>query len=688
MASQKEKESSSIPQHEENAVSWRDKNDKSQQKRGLSPFSPKSRTKSPNRNKSRGMSPFRIRGGRGVSPFRRQDSIDAKEGRTRDSKNVLVCHESARSIVFRDHLRHAAKIIEEEDEDDDINSIGSEDEEDSLIRKSIQKSVRESIRQSIRLNEESEITKEINDLAHEMVPELAGVTLRVPYVSEKNVEIRGLHTHLTPLPELELGPKSEFEPLLTSGANDQVAEGWSEAEKEVFLMLKSQKACVKTIKNSEWPSFLKRLQTPKTKESNRFPSQHGDIPPHEGFPFNSFVTSTSLLPELGKKMRCFGSLHAYPIGVVFALPESSGKETEDETTNRSKTWSWPAGYAAKTEFNIDHGRLTNGREEALVPLSKMRQFNEEYIYKEDHMIAGRLVKGGFKVVPYNEVFLRVGGRSRIVNQKDCSTGEERNDADGSGRSFDRGVGIPVALFIRANTIEDIITLFRTRARVGHVLGEKHIKCIPLLLISNELGVRVFTNSLQTQFWNIAANKVNPFQNPSLEPLTKINDTHETCLKQKVEELIDLDENTRKVLTPGECARIAGGFGVTDDSLTIVLKKALVQDKNRDIASGSHHLQNVVNEGLASAVRSKDYYTARQLLILYSLVSTERFVVGVEEQDTIGIVKKRSIESASTYSDVVLLTQTDLGMPPEPPPRLDTDRLRRAVSVISDQSARH
>ena len=40
-----------------------------------------------------------------------------------------------------------------------------------------------------------------------------------------------------------------------------------------------------------------------------------------------------------------------------------------------------AGYAAKTEFKIDNqsGRLINGREEALVPLSRMRQYNDGLI---------------------------------------------------------------------------------------------------------------------------------------------------------------------------------------------------------------------------------------------------------------------------------------------------------------------
>jgi hypothetical protein len=39
------------------------------------------------------------------------------------------------------------------------------------------------------------------------------------------------------------------------------------------------------------------------------------------------------------------------------------------------------------------------------------------------MIVGRLLNGGLKTVPYNEAFVRVGGRGRIVNEKDCATGQ-------------------------------------------------------------------------------------------------------------------------------------------------------------------------------------------------------------------------------------------------------------------------
>lgn len=85
-------------------------------------------------------------------------------------------------------------------------------------------------------------------------------------------------------------------------------------------------------------------------------------------------------------MRCFGSTNEYPVGVVFALPIAfPNDESEDAATIRTRTWSWPSGYSAKTEFNIDrNGNLINGREEALVPLSGLRDMNRAYLNDTDY----------------------------------------------------------------------------------------------------------------------------------------------------------------------------------------------------------------------------------------------------------------------------------------------------------------
>ena len=671
-------------------------------KRGLSPFrkrdksplpasssaaaNPRQRGTSPAPLRSRGKSPFRAP--RGLSPFRSNlarslswgsDNGSGDEGggtaRRTHNHNIVVCHESARSIVFRDHLRLAAKIIQEEEEDaieednnsskgassdggDDTGSVQSEGSAvDALLPRPLREELRQSIRESIRLDRAPEIQQDINELAHSMVPELENVTLQVPYVSERNVEIEGLHAHLEPFDNLELDSKHEFTPLLESDpSRADVSKNWTVEEQQVFTMLKDQKACVKTIKNSEWPSFLKRFRSPKKQTGFHFPSEHDDIGPHDGAPFNSFVTSTSLLPSLGQRMRCFGSLQSYPIGVVFALPgdsESETGKTEDQLAQETLTWSWPAGYAAKTEFNIDHkGRLINGRQEALVPLSTMRRYNDEYIHNDDHVIAGKLVKGGFKVVPYNEVFLRVGGVDRT--------------ADPKARSFDKGCGLFVALFIRSITVGDIIALFRTRGRIASMLGAKNVEGIPLLYISNEHGVRVFTKELQTKFLKLMASQVQPFQNPIIAPQVRFDDTSEGCLQQKLEESIDVHCTLKgtgvEVLSSTECARIAGGYGVNDESLLRVFRH-------------SNDLRMDAREALAWAIRAGDYYSARQSLILYVLAD---FIQSGHDPEKDNLTLNGF---ACTFSDSSLLDNSDANIHggvilPHP---LSTSRLRRAVS---------
>jgi len=596
------------------------------------------------------------------SPLGSSHSNSTNKDSSCSKEEIVVSHGSARSIVFRDHLRLAAKIIEEEtDQDllsnDEMSLDDSDDDGDSALEShrgfgsmpaEIKESLRESIRESIR--EQSE-----------------------------NDNISGVLNEIKPLPKLELGPLQTFEPL----EQDQTTEdsnNWTLAEREVYQLLKKQQACVKTIKFSEWPSFLQRFQTPRKKEKfSRFPNQHDDIPPNhqKGFPFNSFVTSTSLLPELGKKMRSYGSIHAYPVGVVFALPTSfTTPEEEDQAARATETWSWPAGYAAKTEFNIERGRLINGRQEAIVPLSQMRQYNHEYVHNKDHHIGCRIVKGGFQVVPYNEVFLRIGGRGRMVQGIDIVTNEPREDSNGTGRSYEKGMGLPVALFVRSTTIGDILTLFRTKARLEHVLGDAYIHGIPLLVITPEKGVRVFSEGLQHEFWKLAAHKVNPFQNPILEPMLKVDDPNQNYLRQKALEQIsffdDDDENpTEKkslssYLTIEECARLAGGFGATDECLAKILEKAREQDLLQETTSEHENntkgspsssrlrrrnrqdsLNKVMAAGLDAALRSNDYYTARQLLIVYSIVSTGHYHDRFEHNHK----RKKGIQRGSNGSKI-------------------------------------
>ena len=85
-------------------------------------------------------------------------------------------------------------------------------------------------------------------------------------------------------------------------------------------------------------------------------------------------------------MRSYGTTNNYTAGVVFSLPtfDDNNEQLEDKAAEESRTWSWPSGYSAKTEFNIDgRGELINGRAEALVSLSQLRTMNNDYIYKSN-----------------------------------------------------------------------------------------------------------------------------------------------------------------------------------------------------------------------------------------------------------------------------------------------------------------
>ena len=293
---------------------------------------------------------------------------------------------------------------------------------------------------------------------------------------------------------------------------------------------------------------------------------------------------------------------------------------------------------------------------------------------------------GLCYIPYNEVYIRVGGHGRIVNGVDVATGEEAEP------SYETGLGLPIALFVRTATYGNLISLMRARARLVHVLGEDHMKGIPLLLITPEQGVKVFTETLQGQFWKIAAQSLNPFQNSNISHKTTSNNADEAFMKQKMSELIHLDETIQERLTPEELARIAGGFGATDESLEEILTNVMLSDKKRNDAtddnntgqSESHQLQDVVNEGLVYAVRSGDYHCSRQLLILYSIVATrmadvedDRDSIAGSSHDGNNIMERRLVRSPDLAKGALMDLSKRFAAPPPPP--LDTDRLRSATN---------
>ena len=299
---------------------------------------------------------------------------------------------------------------------------------------------------------------------------------------------------------------------------------------------------------------------------------------------------------------------------------------------------------------------------------------------------------GLSCIPYNEVYIRVGGHGRIVNGVDVATGEAAEP------SYETGLGLPMALFVRTATYGNLISLMRARARLVHVLGEDHMKGIPLLLITPEQGVKVFTESLQGQFWKIAAQSLNPFQNSHISHKTTSTNTDETFMTQKMSELIHLDETIQERLTPKELARIAGGFGATDESVEEILTKVMLNDRRRNEATGtaddnsngqseeSHQLQDVVNEGLVYAVRSGDYHCSRQLLILYSIVATRMTDVDDDDDatniagnphDRNSIMERRLVRSPDLAKSALMDLSKTVAAPPPPP--LDTDRLRSATN---------
>lgn len=129
-----------------------------------------------------------------------------------------------------------------------------------------------------------------------------------------------------------------------------------------------QTAVVKTIKNSEWTQFLERFWDCQ-------PAARGRSPRHQdrlvvaaaddgggasgGPRFNSFATSTSLLPARARKMRCYGSATQYTVGVVFGLPtDFASAGEEDRAVEETETWAWHAGYAAKvSRFSVNEREM-------------------------------------------------------------------------------------------------------------------------------------------------------------------------------------------------------------------------------------------------------------------------------------------------------------------------------------------
>ena len=599
----------------------------------------------------------------------RSNSRSTNSSRISSSNNkplpepVLVYHESARSIVFRDNMHRACDVaaeqvasilvgglpspspshpttttlhsnfLSERPSTATTTTTTSDDnhEKNPPIRLAKSEYISNTINEHPDvLNDDDNVSDFNNNNDNNSTGSLVldGVIHRSSS-SIHSVEIKGFQPQIVPLPRLQLGRNDEFQPLILSDES-QSQQGdakccWTDAEKNVHRMLMDQKATVKTIKNTDWTAFLERFITSKIDPRGKN-DKHIDIGPHNhqdkdseddedgNFPYNSFITSTTMLPRGGMKMRSYGTTNNYTAGVVFSLPtfDDNNEQLEDKAAEESRTWSWPSGYSAKTEFNIDgRGELINGRAEALVSLSQLRTMNNDYIYKSEYIIGGRIVKEDqIKTVPYNEIFLRVGGKGRIKIKDNKQQLLTSND----DRSFDTGVGLPVAIFCRTASFGHLFSLLRTRARLVHIFGETQMKGLPLLMIRPDLSVRVLTEKLQHELLKVAAQHLNPFQNSLIAHKTKIDCTDKQYMQTKLEELIDLDDKIRETLTSEELVRVAGGFGATDESVAQILRDAMIQDKQKqhhdeahrhgndsdDVEEGRHNLQDIVNEGLAAS----------------------------------------------------------------------------------------
>uniref|UniRef100_A0A7S1BBR8 Uncharacterized protein n=1 Tax=Corethron hystrix TaxID=216773 RepID=A0A7S1BBR8_9STRA len=361
----------------------------------------------------------------------------------------------------------------------------------------------------------------------------------------------------------------------------------------------------------------------------------------------------------------------------------------------------PSGYAAKTEFNLDHrGNLINGRDEARVSLNSLKSNNNQYTdpNSDGYEIGGRFVKGGLETVPYNELLLRVGGGPQASGHDDDSDGE---NVPPFVPTYADGVGLPIGLFVRTASYGHLMAMLRARSRMlarlsnpdnGERDAGQRLKGLPLFFINPEEGATVLTLELQNELLHTVAKELNPFQNPSIA--TKVRDGRKEAMQQKLEELLDLNEiqgkqedadgrddeggENKKMnvtsprLTDEELARIAGGFGATDESVASLLMRALQHDEHDKVEAATTdlpnpeepgHLQSVVNEGLTAAVRANDFHTGRQLLILYTLVASHG-----EKRKSLRTRKAGSEDGSAEDSQPTPIAPKNMEIPtPTPPP---------------------
>lgn len=134
---------------------------------------------------------------------------------------------------------------------------------------------------------------------------------KLPISDLQPVVVANFQPVIQPLEPLELNSSHVFEPLLNF---DPSSSDLTEAECEVVELLRKEQAVVKTVRNADWTAFLQKFRPEEEGGFGRHECHPSHRTHHGGsgggisdmnYPFNSFVTSTSLLPSFGKKMRKF-----------------------------------------------------------------------------------------------------------------------------------------------------------------------------------------------------------------------------------------------------------------------------------------------------------------------------------------------------------------------------------------------
>ena len=263
---------------------------------------------------------------------------------------VLVYHESAHSIVFRDHLRRQQGAIRRTSSIMETSTHGGTTSPADVLRKQYTQPVSDVTPAPSRATSTIlEVTEE-SDLGYESGGsrgsvhssrsggESSSVTsggsgsraayrrvksgLTKPIKQKKPpattsppnmqpVVIANFQPVIEPLESLDLNSSNLFEPLLDADPLKGTLE-MTDAEAEVVELLKNEQAAVKTIRNADWTSFLQKLKPSEEggggqrechpaeqKQNNNANAKTSGVE----YPFNSFVTSTSLLPSCAKKMR-------------------------------------------------------------------------------------------------------------------------------------------------------------------------------------------------------------------------------------------------------------------------------------------------------------------------------------------------------------------------------------------------